>query len=70
LFPSYSLKFLPKNLGLYNSETKEMKFIDEDNFGLLQSYLKDIICLSKEEGDYNPQDAKAKEIAEKLRRGR
>lgn len=70
LFPSYSLKFLPKNLGLYNSETKEMKFIDEDNFELLQSYLKDIICLSKEEGDYNPQDAKAKEIAEKLRRGR
>lgn len=70
LFPAYSLKFLPKNLGLFNLETKEMKFIDENNFELLQSYIKDIICVSKEEGNYNPGDAKAKEIAEKLRRGR
>lgn len=70
LFPSYSLKFLPRSLGLFNSETQEMKIIDENNFNILQSYIKDIICISKDEGDYNPRDAKAKEIAEKLRRGR
>lgn len=70
LFPSYSAKFLPRSLGLFNSESKEMKVIDDNNFEILQSYVKDIICLSDKEEDFNPADKKAKEIAEKLKRGR
>ena len=69
-FPDYQLKFLPRSIGLFNQNTKEMKIIDDNNFEILQAYIKDIICLSEEEGDYNPGDAKAKEIAEKIKRGR
>lgn len=70
LFPSFSLKFLPRSLGLFNLETKEMKIIDDNNFDILQEYIKDIICVSDKKEDFNPGDKKAKEIAEKLKRGR
>lgn len=69
-FPSYSPKVLPRSLGLFDKESKEMKIIDDSNFDILQAYIKDIICLSEDKDDFNPKDKKAKEIAEKLKRGR
>lgn len=69
-FPNCSPKFLPRSLGLYDSETKQMIMIDENNFELLQEYIKDIICLKEDQDEYNPAGDKAKEIAEKIRRGR
>lgn len=71
LFPSCSPKFLPRSFGLFNMDTKEMKIIDDNNFNILQEYIKDILCISdKNKDDFNPKDKKAKEIAEKLKRGR
>lgn len=69
-FPNYSPKFLPRSFGLFNSETKEMIIIDENNFEILQEFIKDVICARQNEGDFNPQKGKAEEIAAKLRRGR
>lgn len=69
-FPLYSPKVLPRSLGLFDKESKEMKIIDDSNFDILQAYIKDIICLSEDKDDFNPKDKKAKEIAEKLKRGR
>jgi hypothetical protein len=47
--------------------------IDETNFEFLQEALNDICCLKTGPMDqqaFNPADAKAREIAEKLMRGR
>lgn len=70
LFPQYSVKFLPRSLGLFDLNTKEMKTIDEQNFEILQEYIKDVLCISKTKEDFNPQSDKAKEIADKIKRGR
>lgn len=69
-FPQYSVKFLPRSLGLFNLETKEMKIIDDQNFEILQEYIKDVLCITKDKTSFNPQGNKAKEIAAKLERGR
>lgn len=69
-FPQYSAQFLPRSLGLFNLETKEMKIIDEQNFEILQEYIKDVLCITKEKNEFNPKDEKAREIVEKLKRGR
>ena len=47
--------------------------IDENNFEFLQAAITDICCLKTGPMDqqaFNPADAKAREIAEKLMRGR
>ena len=47
--------------------------IDESNFELIQSVLKEVFCVSNQknqQGGFNPADEKAREIAEKLMRGR
>ena len=69
-FPNYSPKFLPRNLGLFDKESKQMIMIDENNFEYLQEFIKDVVCIKKDKDDYNPQKGKAEEIAAKLKRGR
>jgi hypothetical protein len=47
--------------------------IDENNFEYLQSAISDICCLKTgpmDQQSFNPANAQAKEIAEKLMRGR
>lgn len=69
LFPNSKIIFTPQSL-LINTEGKTV-VIDENNFEILQEHVKKITCLSSREGeDFNPQGKKAREIAEKLKRGR
>ena len=69
LFPNYQIIFTPRSI-LFNREG-ENSIIDEDNFEQLQEVLKQVFCLSNAGQDnFNPANAKAKEIADKLARAR
>jgi len=65
------LNFLPRSL--YLSKDTQSIVIDENNFEALQRVIQDIFCLNNSANDihnFNPGNAKAKEIADKLMRGR
>lgn len=71
LFPSYRAMFTPRSLVL--SKEGQTFQIDENNFEYLQSAIASICCLKNgpmDQQTFNPADAKAREIAEKLMRGR
>ena len=71
LFPKYKVSFTPRSIMIIGGETSIM--IDENNFEFLQAAITDICCLKTGPMDqqaFNPADAKAREIAEKLMRGR
>ena len=70
LFPKHKVVFTPSSM-LLAGETQIM--IDENNFEFLQAAISDICCLKTGPMDqqaFNPVDKKAREIAEKLMRGR
>lgn len=71
LFPDYKVLFTPRSMLL---SLKDKQFIiDESNFEILQSVISDICCLKTGPMDqqaFNPVNAAAREIAEKLMRGR
>ena len=72
LFPDYSIMFSPQSLIFKTSEGQNL-IIDESNFESLQEVVRDVFCLRSGPMDqtaFNPADAKAKEIADKLMRGR
>lgn len=71
LFPNYNIMITPRSLMLSNDAHSIT--IDENNFEILQEITKQVFCLSNannQQGGFNPADAKAKEIADKLMRGR
>ncbi len=71
LFPDQKVSFTPRSILLTGKNGSN--FIDENNFEFLQSALTDICCLKTgpmDQQSFNPANAKAKEIAEKLMRGR
>ena len=71
LFPKYKVSFTPRSIMIVGGEAPIM--IDENNFEFLQAAITDICCLKTGPMDqqaFNPSDAKAREIAEKLMRGR
>jgi hypothetical protein len=69
LFPEYKSLFTPRSLMLTKGD--EIITIDENNFEDLQIIVKQALCLGKASKDsFNPANAAAKEIAEKLMRGR
>ena len=69
LFPEYSVFFTPRSLIVKVNEENIM--IDEGNFESLQQVLVECFCLKgSEQEQYNPQSAKAKEIAQKLMKAR
>lgn len=71
LFPDYKVTFTPRSLILMKDGQSIM--IDESNFEFLQQAVSTICCLKSGVADqqtFNPADAKAREIAEKLMRGR
>lgn len=71
LFPNYQPIFTPRSLIL--SSTEGNITIDEDNFDYLQDTLRLVFCSKNGPSDtqnFNPSSNKAREIAEKLMRGR
>ena len=71
-FPQYKVMMTPRSL-IFSQEGQENIMIDENNFEYLQDIVSSICCLKNGLGgqeNFNPADAKAREIAEKLQRGR
>lgn len=71
LFPGYKPVFTPRSILLQGEGTSQM--IDENNFEAFQEVVKQIFCVSNknnQQAGFNPANEKAREIAEKLMRGR
>ena len=71
IFPNHKVSFTPRSLILVGKEGTIM--IDENNFEFLQEALSEICCLKSSRQDqmiFNPANKKAKEIADKIMRGR
>lgn len=71
LFPEYKILFTPNSLLL--QKESETVIIDANNFELLQEVLRQVFCMKNAPMDqtaFNPQGEKAREIAQKLQRGR
>lgn len=71
VFPQYKVIFTPRSI-IFNFEGGS-SMIDEENFNFLQECVKTIFCVNNNSMDqttFNPANAQAKAIAEKLMRGR
>ena len=71
VFPGSQVIFTPMSI-LLNKEGKQT-LVDENNFEILQEIIKQIFCVNSgpmDQATFNPADEKAREIAEKLMRGR
>lgn len=70
VLPDYKIIFTPRSIIAQNKDIQAI--IDENNFEYLQSTLKKIFCFdtNSNQDSFNPQGEKAKEIANKLMRGR
>lgn len=71
VFPNIKIIFTPMSI-ILNKEGQQT-LIDENNFELLQEIIKQIFCVNSgpmDQATFNPADEKAREIAEKLMRGR
>lgn len=73
LFPDYTTAITPRSISLM-SDGREPIMIDENNFDVLQEAIKQVLCVNSIfQGNnvvYKPANSKAKEIADKLMRGR
>lgn len=72
LFPGYSVIITPKSI-LISSGERDI-ILDDSNFENFQTLIREVFCLNNtlqgENVTYNPANARAKEIAAKLMRGR
>lgn len=69
LFPQAKVLFTPRSIILKFTEAESM--IDEGNFEVFREIIKKCFCLKNSGQDtFNPQSAKAKEIAKKLMKAR
>ena len=71
LFPSQKIVISPRSLIF--SSNGETTTIDENNFDFFQNVVKEVFCFNSGPMDqqaFNPGDAKSREIAQKLMRGR
>ena len=71
MFPQNKVLFTPRSMLITGGEQSIQ--IDETNFEYLQAAISNICCLKTgpmDQQSFNPADAKAREIAEKLMRGR
>ena len=71
LFPNHNIMFTPRSILLQGKENSST--IDDSNFEFLQEILKHVFCVSNknnQQAGFNPANEKAREIAEKLMRGR
>ena len=73
LFPNYQSAFLPHSV-ILSAPDVPVVTIDDNNFDILQDYLKVILCVNSVfQGDnivYNPANDAAKRIADKIMAGR
>ena len=70
LLPNKKISFTPNSI-IITEEKKDMIIIDSNNFNFLQATINTIFCIGgKSNEDYNPADAEAKRIAEKIMKGR
>ncbi len=74
MFPSYQPMITPKSILLRSMETQDVKMIDTNNFEIFQNYIREILCLTSvfqgENIIYNPGNAAAQAIANKIMAGR
>lgn len=71
LFPDCKPTILPRSILL--TKDGEVHTLDDSNFEALQKVIRSIVCFTGGKNglpEYNPKSQKAKEIAEKLMRGR
>lgn len=71
IFPKAKAIVTPQSIML--SQEGGNVIIDSDNFEILQEYIKEIFCVNTgpmDQTNFNPADQKAREIAQKLMRGR
>ena len=71
LFPSYKVSFTPRSLLFVGTELTAT--VDEMNFDALQQVVRQALCVNNgpmDQQTFNPANEKAREIAEKLMRGR
>ena len=71
LFPKHKVMFTPRSV-LFSGDGHTVQ-IDETNFHFLQEAVSNICCLKTgpmDQQSFNPANSKAREIAEKLMRGR
>ena len=71
VFPGSQVIFTPMSI-LLNKEGQQT-LVDENNFDTLQEMIKQIFCVNSgpmDQATFNPADEKARQIAEKLMRGR
>lgn len=71
LFPNYKVLFTPRSIVL--NKEGQSSTIDESNFEALQAAITNICCLKTgpmDQQSFNPVNARAREIAEKLMHGR
>lgn len=71
VFPQYKIMFSPQSI-IFQKDT-ETYLVDENNFEQLQVTLREVFCSKSGPMDqqaFNPANQKAREIAEKLMRGR
>lgn len=72
-FPKYNVMISPRSLIFRSIDNNETFTVDENNFDFLQEVMRLVFCSKEGPMDqqaFNPANAKAKEIAEKLMRGR
>lgn len=73
IFPKYKAMITPQSILFTIKDSKENIIVDESNFEDLQTVVRQVFCFNIGPMDtqaFNPANAKAKEIAEKLMRGR
>lgn len=72
LLPNYSVEIEERFIMLLNPAQGTTVFLNEENFQEFQDVISTILCLNsgKNKDDFNPVGDKAREIAEKLRKGR
>ena len=71
IFPDFKVIITP--LSLIFSKEEQQILVDDNNFEVLQQQIKQVFCFNSgmmDQQTFNPADKKAKEIAEKLMRGR
>ena len=72
VFPNYTILITPRSI-TFQDKDKNTFNVDESNFEALQEVIREVFCLKTGPMDqtaFNPADAKAREIAQNLMRGR
>ncbi len=68
ILPNTKVNMTPRSLLLNFNGTNTI--IDEGNFEYFQEILRQVFCLKKKEEDFNPANAQAAKIAEKIKKGK